>query len=609
MKSERLAKRFVSLWLPYWPVDRLRRVEPNRVRGDAPLALVASGGRGIEVTAVNPLAAAQGVQPGLALADARALLPGLITLAADSKADQEDLARLAQWCGRYGPQRHVDGADGIWIDVTGVPHLFGGEAGLLQDITSRIAGFGVHVRAGLADTFAAASALARFGTVDFLRPRSMDEYRSHGGRPRRRAVPACEAVGDAYAIAAPAASRDALAGLPVEALRLAPDVVLLLKRLGLKRIGQLYDVPRAALQQRFNDARFARRKKPTGRGGKDAAMAAAVLLRLDQALGSRAEPLKAQSEPPLLAVRETWSDPLISADGIAAEVHLLAERLVSRLGDQGLGCRSVRLSLFRTDGTVARVGAGTSTACRDAGHLMRLLEEKFATVDAGFGVDVALIEALSAEPLGDVQQELAAGDAGERVGGGVPAAMAGLVDRLTNRFGGARVQVLAACASHVPERAECLRPASEAVAALRVSPFLRPHASAADGRPQSPRPLFLMPVPQPIIIEGGQKEGPVCLVWRRVRHRIAAMTGPERIAPEWWRDIGRPPERHARVRDYYRAATETGASYWIFREVPPGAECEGEAEGMRAGADAGGRVASRSGGGWFLHGIFGGHTA
>ncbi|MEQ1670910.1 MAG: DNA polymerase Y family protein, partial [Hyphomicrobium sp.] len=78
---------------------------------DKPFALVASGAHGLTISAVNAAAAAEGVAVGTALADARAALPSLISRPADAGADRMALLRLARWAGRYGPNRHVDGAD------------------------------------------------------------------------------------------------------------------------------------------------------------------------------------------------------------------------------------------------------------------------------------------------------------------------------------------------------------------------------------------------------------------------------------------------------------------------------------------------------------------
>jgi protein ImuB len=131
-------KRIVSVWLPLWPIERMRRAQPSLVPGEAPLALVEAGTHGIRITAVNPQAAEQGARIGQALADARAALPALLTQPADRRRDRTALSRLARWCGRYGPNRNIDGDDGLWIDITGVAHLYGGESQLVGDLMARL---------------------------------------------------------------------------------------------------------------------------------------------------------------------------------------------------------------------------------------------------------------------------------------------------------------------------------------------------------------------------------------------------------------------------------------------------------------------------------------
>lgn len=575
-------KRFVHLWFPYWPVERMRRERPLRRMGaretqddifdNRPLVLVTSGARGIEVTAVNVQAARQGLWVGQGLADARALLPGLVSLAAEPLADGESLAALAHWCGRYGPQRNVYDDCGIWINISGVAHLYGGEAGLLADAVSRLQGFGFTVRAGLADTPAAAYALARFGVGS-----------GAAGRP--------------FAIIEKGRLRAELESFPVEALRLDAEAVLLLKRLGLKRIGQLYGIPRASLQQRFNETKFARGKSGrsrspktsrTSRNAGKAGLALEVVLRLDQVLGEIREPLRALVEPPLLEVRQSWTDPLISPEGIAAEVGVLATRLVEQLRAQGLGCRHVRLSLYRADGTAATVEAGTSMVCRDGDHLMGLLSEKFASVDAGFGIDVAELACLQAEPMGEHQGPLGVGEGG---GQEEVLALTRLVDRLVNRLGPSCVQVLEAHDSHVPERVQRVRPARELVGVKGMRGVsMREVVDGARAKP--PRPFLLLDPPEPIdVCEDHSRGGPASFVWRRVRHDVVRCEGPERIAPEWWRDIGRAGRSAAVERDYYRIEAQGGARFWVFHELTVDAEGAGD-EDIFAGR-------------WLMHGLYG----
>jgi protein ImuB len=485
---------------------------------------------------------------GQALADARAGLPALLSRPAEPRRDRAALLRLARWCGRYGPNRHADGEDGLWIEVTGVAHLYGGEERLIADLCGKLAGFGLTARAGLADTLGAAHALARFGAAG-VRPSGSDTV---GGAFVSGSDP--EGQTPAWIMSPPGKTEAWLAPLPVEALRLVPETVLLLKRLGLKRIGQLYCLPRAALQRRFRSSETAE----------------AVLARLDQALGDAPEPRRPLVEPPALFVERPFADPLVSAQGLEAETARLTEELCRSLDARNLGARRVCLSLYRADGTVAQARAGLSFPCRTPEHLMALLKEKLGSLDAGFGIDALVLSASHVERREAQQAAL-----GPRLGTTAAGNPALLIDRLTNRLGNGRVVRLEPRASHIPERAEAARPALHAPAA----------GPPPDAPPRSgpPRPAFLLTVPEPIRVIAEVPEGPPArFTWRRVERRVASAQGPERIAPEWWREIGTGTSR---TRDYYRLEDERGAGYWVFREGLYGREEEAPS--------------------WFLHGLFG----
>jgi protein ImuB len=363
----------------------------------------------------------------------------------------------------------------------------------------------------------------------------------------------------------PRASREALATLPVEALRLEPEDILLLKRLGLRRIGQLYDIPRAALARRFREL-AGRAGHACGRTDR----AVAVLTRLDQARGHVPEPVEPLVAPAVYSVRRAFSDPLISAEGIEAEVAVLVAELCTHLEAADCGARSVRLCFYRADGTCAEARAGTSNPCREPAHMLGLLSEKVAAVDAGFGIDVVTLEAVHVEPLGRSQTALS--DLVQRS----RADSAALIDRLSNRLGAERVMRLVACESHIPERAQRLVPAMASRA--------RPHRSS----PPSPvlRPPLLLPRPEPISVLAEVPEGPPArFTWRHVSHRIVKAEGPERIAPEWWCELGAASP--ARPRDYYRIEDMHGGRYCVFRE------------GLF------GRDTDETPPQWFMHGVFG----
>ncbi len=493
----------------------------------------------------------------MALADARAMLPALRSRPAEAARDAAMLKALARWAGRYGPNRNSDGPDGLWIDITGVAHLFAtgpardgsasravsaGEAELLSDLVRRLGDAGFSCGVGLADTLGAAHALAHHATAT-----------------------------SATAIAGPGKTKEAIAALPVEALRLTSASVLLLKRLGLTRIGDLYGLPRAALERRFRDA----------------TLAARVLTRLDQALGVSTEPCRPLSEPPAFTARRTYAEPLIVSSSIEAEVGALIVELAHRLETGGQGLRRLLLSLYRTDASVATIEAGTSSPCRDPHHLLDLVSLKLAGIDAGFGIDALVLDAALVEPFEPAQSGLEGGDIASK-----SSAAAILIDRLSNRLGAGKVLRLMPRSSHLPERTATALPALLAADdRARHSPprhmsprhmMTGPHA----------RPPFLLPRPEPIEVVAEIPEGaPARFTWRRVGHAVLKAEGPERIAPEWWRSIGADPAGLPAPRDYYRIEDTAGGGYWVFRLGLYDGEDESE-------------DAQRPHPGWYMHGLF-----
>jgi len=490
---------------------------------------VAAGRGGLCIVAADQGARAGGIRPGLPLADAHAVLPELRALPADAVAEARTLDGLAAWCGRYTPWTAVEsradplpGAGGLWLDVTGCAHLCGGEAALLRDVVRRLEGLGFAARAAVADTPGAAWAVARFGAV----------------------------AEDGTAVVPTGGLRAALAPLPVVALRLDGATAEGLRRLGLRRVGDLIDLPRAPLAARFGEA---------------------VLRRLDEALGRRGESLSPRRPVAPLRSRMAFAEPIAAPTDIAAAVrHLLAD-LCRHLAEARRGARRLELVLYRADGTCVGAAIGTSRPARDAGHLERLFREKLEGLDPGFGVEVMTLIAAVVEELGPSQDDLTADVAPDEE-------LARLVDRLGNRLGAANVARLLARASHLPEKA------CREIPALAAS--VPSSAGDGAGRPLSPRPLHLLAWPEPVEVMAPVPDHPPLMFrWHGRPHRVVRADGPERIAPEWWlADAPLDPEAAERAtRDYYRVEDERGRRFWLYRE------------GLyRAGGTPR----------WYLHGVF-----
>jgi len=509
-------RRVVSLFLPTWPTDRLRRHGHAGLPADQPLVTRAHDGRRVVIAAADTAARIQGLRPRMPLAHAMAMVPGLVVVDADPGSDGRALSDLAAWCLRLSPMTAPDPPDGVWIDVTGCTHLHGGEPRMLETLVGQLAAAGLSARAGLADTPGAAHAMARHG-------------------------------GSSVAVVAPGGQADALALLPVRALRIPDTAADGLQRLGLDLVGQLLTTPRGPLARRFGDQ---------------------PLLRLDQALGRVPEPIQPVLPPGTISVRRTFMEPIATAEAFATVILALVEAACTALQARGAGARTLDLVFERVDGSVQVVRVGTVWPVRDAMQLARLLDERIETVDPGLGVEAMRLVLPLVEPLAHTQR---ISNFGEGLGEcfGEAAGIAALIDRLSNRLGADKVYRVAPMESDVPERA------------VMAMPPLTP-ASGRGWITPWPRPVRLLPRPEAVeAISMLPDHPPRAFTWRRVRHRVVRADGPGRITGEWWH---RSSELTA-IRDYWVVENEDGRRFWLFRQ--------------------GDGVDSATGGlAWFLHGFF-----
>jgi len=514
----------LALWFPHLPAERILRQRLGRSWRSHPAdetrtALVIShrDANAQRIAALDERAEALGLKAGMGVADARAMHPSIEVVEADAQADRRLLEGLADWCDRYTPLVAVDGADGLFLDITGCAHLFGGERAMLDDLMTRLFHQGFDVRAGLASTPGAAWAAARFG----LSP--ID----------------------------PGEEEEALAHLPLSALRLEPAVRAGLESVGLRTTGGVAAAPRAPLARRF---------------GQD------LLVRLDQALGRIDEAVSPRLPVAPLSVERHLAEPVTAMDDVEELAGLLAAGLKTDLERRGEGARLLELALFRVDGHVSRIAVGTSRPLRDPRLLRRLFKERLAgaqtAFDPGFGFDLVRLSARETARLEIVQTDLAGGsrDGEEDI--------AVFADRVRARLGEQSVLRPVAVESHIPERATALLPFAAAPEGRATVQRPGPHAPSAE------RPIRLFSRPEPVEVMAEIPEGPPAhFRWRRALHRVARSEGPERIAPEWWRDGGA-----AATRDYFRVEDADGRRYWLYRQ------------GLYGAAEPTPR--------WFMHGVF-----
>ncbi|WP_113913483.1 Y-family DNA polymerase [Roseovarius dicentrarchi] len=388
-----MAKRLLSIWFPRLASDTSLRKRPS----EGPFALILRSGNADHLHCLNRAAERKGLHRSMALADARAICPDLATRPADLVVEAAALSSLRRWAGRYAPMVASDGADGLIADITGVPHLFGGEADLSADLQARLARVGLTVATAIAGSRGGAFALARQG----------------GG------------------IVPEGGLAEGIGRLPVSALRIDDQTAKALARMGLSRISDLIPQPRAPLARRFGPG---------------------LVLRLDQALGTQPEPVAPEAAAPHFGVRMTLPDPIGLQADVMSGLSRLLDRLCETLALHHRGARRLQLELHRVDRECALVEIGLARPMRDPERIAALFAKGVEAVEAGFGIDAMRLTAHVTEPLAPEQL---GGPALRHED-----ALADLFSRLGNRLGFDRVLRLLPAESKIPERSFLLAPAA-----------------------------------------------------------------------------------------------------------------------------------------------------
>lgn len=387
-----MQKRFVTIWLPYLKTDwvTLRK----KSLASVPLALtVMDHGRKL-ISAVNPVAEAQGIFTGMVLADAKALLHNLEVMDDDEHTAQKLLVRLAHWCIRFTPAVMLDAPAGLILDATGCTHLWHGEEKYITEIVNRLQSFGFHARASIAGTIGAAWAVTRFSkTIQVV----------ESGK-----------------------EMEALLPLPAAALRIDEITCAQLQKLGLRQVHHFIHMPRASLQRRF---------------GED------CIHKIHYALGVEQEIREAIILPEPWQERLPCLEPIVTLTGIEIALQQLLQTLCDRLRKDGKGLRSGVLKGYRIDGKMVSLQVGTHKASHNETHLHKLFALQFENFEPGPGIELFTLDAPKVENTAAQQTQLWGGATGLH-----DDQLAELLDRLTTRFGEGRFHRYLPDEHYWPER-------------------------------------------------------------------------------------------------------------------------------------------------------------
>ncbi|MEP7279551.1 MAG: DNA polymerase Y family protein [Bacteroidota bacterium] len=387
-----MPKRFVSIWFHHLVTDWLLIRRP--VLREIPFVMATPEKGRMVITAASRIAEAASIDKGMVVADARALVASLQVFDHQAGRAERLLKALAEWSMRYTPLAAIDPPDGLILDVSGCPHLWGGERPYLSDITTHLKNAGYGTRVAMADTIGCAWAIARFGQVQ-----SIIENGKQAG---------------------------ALCPLPPAALRLPPDLPTRLHKQGLSKIVHFMNMPRAALRRRFGPE---------------------LLYKLDQAMGLEEETMKPVQPVAPYQERLPCLEPMVTATGIEIALQRLLDALCCRLQQEEKGLRAASFKGYRLDGKTVQIEIGTHCPSCNARHLFKLFEPRIAGMEPGPGIELFMLEASKLETVPAAQHILWAGSGGLTTTG-----LSELLDRLANRVGSQTIHRYLPDEHYWPER-------------------------------------------------------------------------------------------------------------------------------------------------------------
>lgn len=500
-------QRVLSVYLPQWPIDLLKRrsARSGRVSGPRTAHLLIRQEHQCDIIAACcGRAHAQGVRPGMKLAHARSLITGHKLLEGPSRPEQDRAAlrSLARWAVRFSPSVAPDPPDGLMMDVTGCERLYRGERRLAELVLDGIRRHRLHARVAIASTVGCAWAIARHGRLD------------------------CSMVPLGR-------EKEALSPLPIAGLRIDPAAELALLQMNVQHIGEALALPRTELAARFGTA---------------------FLRRIDQAMGTLPEGIEALRPVTQPSQEIFFAGATTHHEAVERAAQELIEGVTAQLAQLESGTRELLLTLFRIDTAPVRLGLTLATPSRSSTHLWKLIRPRLERVNLGYGVEAMTLTAPRIATLQHEQLE-SRGLGGGHATSDQARAEGEFIDTLVSRMGAERVLEMEAHESHLPERACRMRMASTSLipSTAAITPCDRPTA------------LFEQPEPAEVLCL--TPDGPVVSVrWRGESSRTLASLGPERITPEWWES-----NRQIPARDYFRVQDETGRWLWVFRTIPASA--------------------------------------
>lgn len=385
-------RRVMSIWFPDLPLDRQRRIGDPRIDGCFAITREIKNAR--RLTHLTSQALSEGLHPNMRVADARAIAPHLLTQETSPERDHLLLRALWRWSDSLSPCAALDPPAGLFLDITGCAHLFGGEEEMCAYTLDKLGGLQMSAHIAVCDTKAGAWGLARF-------------------------------KGGTTAIAPQGKTKDVLASLPIAALKLKDQTLTELRRTGLKIISDLYPFKTSELARRFG---------------------LELTQRLSFALGHQPDPVSPGALDPVYSARLTLPVPVSRVSDVSEALNKLAVSVCTRMAAAQVGARRFNFTVRCVDTGDHLLSVGFTRPCFASDMAQQQFQKPIEELRIGCGADWFRLVAENIEPVRP--RQIIMGEEGKRRGEDTAQA----ISTLGNRLGFDRIVQFTPQDSHIPER-------------------------------------------------------------------------------------------------------------------------------------------------------------
>lgn len=326
--------KIACLWVPELSLVAALRAEPQLC--SEPLAVVQAGrDLGGRAHVLGATGAAQGVEAGQTLAEARAICPRLLTREASPERERAAAQAAREAAAAVSPRVEEAAPGLVYLDAAGLESLIGDGSAVARAIVAAAERVGVRAAVGLASSKSVARLAARAASADL----TLEATTSGVG-------------GGAFRVVMLDEQREFLAALPLHALELPDDLHESLRRFGLHWLGEVASLPPGPLAARLGPE-------------------AALLSRL--ARGEDASALTARPEAERFEEGEELEWDASSVEPLLFVWKALLDRLVQRLSARGLMARELHLELRLADGSWDERALDLAAPTRETASLLQLL--------------------------------------------------------------------------------------------------------------------------------------------------------------------------------------------------------------------------------------------